>query len=164
MAEVDVRLMRLEDVESVHGIECACFAVPWSYKAFVREITQNMCARYMVLTEDGVPCAYAGMWLVLDEAHVTNIAVRPDRRRLGYGERVTRALIQLAADSGCTLMTLEARESNAPALALYKKLGFREAGIRKKYYPDNNENAVLMDLTELPEGDPDRDPFLVRED
>ena len=164
MAEISVRLMKADDVDAVHVIETACFAIPWSRSAFLHEVTENMCARYMVLTEDDVPVAYAGMWLVLDEAHVTNIAVRPDRRRLGYGEQVTRGLIQLAADSGCTLMTLEARASNEPALSLYRKLGFVPTGVRKGYYPDNNEDAILMDLNELPEGDPERDPFLVRED
>ena len=163
MAEIDVRLMRLEDVGSVHDIECACFAIPWSYRAFEREITQNMCARYMVLTEDGTPCAYAGMWLVLDEAHVTNIAVRPDRRRLGYGERVTRALIQLAADCGMAWMSLECRRSNAAAQGLYHKLGFVDVGYRKRYYEDNQEDALVMALLSLPEGDPDGDPFLTRE-
>ena len=106
--------------------------------------------------------AYAGMWFVLDEAHVTNIAVLPDRRGLGYGKAITTALIQLAADSGMTWMTLECRRSNAVAQSLYRKLGFIEVGFRKRYYADNNEDALIMALESLPEAHPENDPYLHR--
>ena len=68
-----------------------CFAIPWSRESFLREVTENQCARYLVLREDGACVAYAGIWFVLDEAHVTNIAVLPDRRGLGYGKAITTA-------------------------------------------------------------------------
>lgn len=161
--EVHVALMRTEDVEAVHEIEKACFAIPWSRESFLQEVTENACARYLVLFEGDVPVAYAGMWLVLNEAHVTNIAVRPDRRGLGYGEKITRALIQLAADSGMTWMTLECRKSNLVAQNLYRKLGFADVGFRKNYYADNREDALIMELNALPEGNPENDPMLVRE-
>ncbi len=160
---IEIALMREADVEAVHAIEVQCFAIPWSRESFLREVTQNQCARYIVLREDGACVAYAGMWFVLDEAHVTNIAVRPDRRGLGYGKAITQALIQLAADSGMTWMTLECRRSNAVAQALYRKLGFTEVGFRKRYYADNNEDALIMALEQLPEGDPERDPKLHRQ-
>lgn len=159
----EIRLMRADDVEKVHAIEEQCFAVPWSRESFLREVTQNLCARYLVLCEDGEAVAYAGMWFVLDEAHVTNIAVRPDRRARGYGKAITQALIQLAADSGMTWMTLECRRSNEVAQSLYRKLGFVEVGFRKRYYADNNEDALIMALERLPEGNPENDPLLRRQ-
>jgi ribosomal-protein-alanine N-acetyltransferase len=116
----------------------------------------------MVLREDGVAMAYAGVWFVLDEGHITNIAVHPDRRGIGYGEKVTRAMIQLAADSGMNWMTLEVRRSNIPAINLYHKLGFIDVGYRKRYY-EHTEDALIMALERLPEGNPENDPMLVRE-
>ena len=159
MPDVTIGLMTLEDVDAVHAIEAATFPVPWSRDSFEKEVTENKCARYLVLKEDGVCVAYAGMWLVLDEGHVTNIAVRKDKRGLGYGEAVTRALIQLAADSGLSFLTLECRRSNLVAQALYHKLGFKDVGFRKRYY-ENSEDALIMYLQPLPEGHPENDPYL----
>ena len=116
------------------------------------------------MREDGECVAYAGMWFVLDEAHVTNIAVRPDRLGLGYGKAITKALVQLAADSGMTWMTLECRRSNLIAQSIYRKLGFVDVGYRKRYYADNNEDALLMALEKLPEAHPENDPCLHREE
>ena len=159
----EITLMTLEDVDGVHAIEEASFPSPWSRNSFVQEITENKCARYLVLREDGEAAAYAGMWLIMDEGHITNIAVRPDRRGRGYGEAITRALIQLAADSGLRFLTLECRRSNLIAQSLYHKLGFRDVGFRKRYY-ENNEDALIMFLEPLPQGRPENDPFLARED
>ena len=161
MPEISIGLMTLEDVDAVHAIEAATFPVPWSRESFEKEVTENKCARYLVLKEDGVCVAYAGMWLVLDEGHVTNIAVRRDKRGLGYGEAVTRALIQLAADSGLSFLTLECRRSNTVAQALYHKLGFKDVGYRKRYY-ENSEDALIMYLQPLPEGHPENDPYLIQ--
>ena len=162
MPEITIGLMNENDVEAVAAIEAATFRTPWSKDAFYKEVTDNACARYVVLREDGEAIAYAGVWFVLDEGHITNIAVREDRRGMGYGEQVTRAMIQLAADSGMNWMTLEVRRSNAAAQALYHKLGFIDVGYRKRYY-ENTEDALIMALERLPEGNPENDPFLVRE-
>ena len=162
MSEITVGLMTEADVEAVHAIEVACFRTPWSKESFYREVTENACARYVVVREDGVPIAYAGVWFVLDEGHITNIAVHPERRGLGYGELVTRSMIQLAADSGMNWMTLEVRRSNKVAQSLYHKLGFIDVGYRKRYY-ENQEDALVMALEHLPEAHPDDDPMLVRE-
>ena len=162
MSEITVGLMTEADVEAVHAIEVACFRTPWSKESFYREVTENACARYVVVREDGVPIAYAGVWFVLDEGHITNIAVHPERRGLGYGELGTRSMIQLAADSGMNWMTLEVRRSNKVAQSLYHKLGFIDVGYRKRYY-ENQEDALVMALEHLPEGHPDDDPMLVRE-
>jgi len=162
MSEITLSLMTEADVDAIYAIEVACFKTPWTRESILREVTENECARYMVLREDGEPIAYAGVWFVLDEGHITNIAVRPDRRRLGYGERVTRAMIQLAADSGMNWMTLEVRRSNKAAQELYHKLGFIDVGYRKRYY-ENTEDALVMALEHLPEPNYDNDPFLVEE-
>lgn len=163
MPELSTSLMTLKDVPAVHAIEVNSFAVPWTYDAFVKEVTENRCARYIVLREDSVPVAYAGVWLVIDEGHITNIAVRADRRGRGYGKMITRALIQLAADTGITWMTLEVRRGNRAAIALYKKLGFVEVGYRKRYYSDNQEDALVMCLEHMPEAHPENDPMLKQE-
>lgn len=163
MPEITTSLMTLDDVDAVHAIEEATFAVPWSHDSFVKEVTENKCARYIVLKEDGVCVAYAGVWFVLDEGHITNIAVRADKRGLGYGKAVTSALIQLAADSGMSFLTLECRRSNIVAQSLYHKLGFKDVGYRKRYY-ENNEDALIMYLQPLPEGHPENDPFIQTEE
>jgi len=163
MSELTICLMTIDDNEAIHVIEEACFMVPWSKDSFYREVTENACARYMVLREDGVPIAYAGVWFVLDEGHITNIAVRPDRRGLGYGEMVTRAMIQLAADSGMNRMTLEVRRSTRVAQNMYHKLGFIDVGYRKRYY-ENTEDALVMALEHMPEAHPENDPMLVTEE
>lgn len=163
MSEITVGLMDLRDVDAVCAIEDATFQTPWSRDSILKEVTTNELARYMVVREDGECIAYAGMWLAADEGHITNIAVREDRRGMGYGEMVTRALIQLAADSGMNWMTLEVRRSNKPAQSLYHKLGFIDVGYRKRYY-ENSEDALVMALEQLPEGNPENDPFLVYED
>ena len=149
----EITLMRVEDVEAVHAIEEACFATPWSLASFLYEVTENQCARYLVMREDGECVAYAGMWFV-----------RPDRRGRGYGTAITKALVQLAADSGMTWMTLECRRSNLIAQSIYRKLGFVDVGYRKRYYADNNEDALLMALEKLPEAHPENDPCLHREE
>lgn len=160
---IEIGLMELRDVDAVLGIEEESFAVPWSRDSFVREIAENRCARYLVAREGGAAVAYAGMWLVLDEGHVTNIAVRGDARGRGIGEAVARALMQLAADTGVRYMTLECRRSNLAAQSLYRKLGFQEVGFRKRYYADNNEDALIMACEDLPEPHPEDDPYLVSE-
>lgn len=163
MSEITTRLMRPEDVDIVHEIEQDAFAVPWSHESLLKEVTENRCARYIVLCEDDAPIGYAGVWFILDEGHITNIAVRRDKRGLGYGRRIVGALIQLAADSGMSFLTLECRRSNLVAQNLYHSVGFIDVGFRKRYYADNNEDALVMTLTQLPEGNPDDDPFLTRE-
>ena len=145
MCEFETGIMTAADVDAVCAIEEATFARPWSRASIENELT-NSCARYVVLRRSGETVGYAGMWLVIDEAHVM------------------RALIQLAADSGMIWMTLEVRRSNAAAQGLYRKLGFVDVGWRKRYYEDNGEDALLMGLEHLPEGHPENDPFAVFEE
>ncbi|MDR3085272.1 MAG: ribosomal protein S18-alanine N-acetyltransferase [Christensenellaceae bacterium] len=144
MPEVLIRPMEERDLPRVGEMERLCFATPWSEDAMEYEITQNNLARYLVLEEDGQVCAYAGTWLVFEEGHITNVAVHPAFRRRGYGSAVLRALMRLAAGEGIEFMDLEVRVSNEAAIALYKGLGFKKAGLRKGYYEDNGEDAIVM--------------------
>ena len=119
MAEPFVRASREEDVAQIHEIETLCFAMPWSEESILHDIRENVVARWLVLDDGaGRVLAYAGMWLVLDEAHVCNVAVHPDFRRQGYGRRIFLALCALAKENSMALMTLEVRRSNLAAQAL----------------------------------------------
>lgn len=152
---VTCRRMTLQDVPAVHAIELKTFRTPWSYQSFVDEMTTNKCARYIVAEADGQVVGYAGAWLILEEGHITNIAVDEAFRGLGIGLEVTRALLQYAANMGVQYMTLEVRRSNLVAQSLYKKLGFLELGVRKRYYEDNGEDAFLYVCQDMPPVDPD---------
>ena len=162
MADFEISLMTPADVDGMYAIELDTFSVPWSREAIAAEL-ENPCARYLVAQKDGEVVGYAGMWLVIDEAHVTNVAVRRDMRGMGLGAQLMEKLIQLAADSGMIWMTLEVRRSNKVAQSLYHKFGFIDVGYRKRYYEDNQEDALLMGLDHLPEGHPENDPFAAEE-
>lgn len=144
MAEPVIRPMEMRDIDVIAQMEQQIFTLPWSRDSFRRELEENIVARYLVLEDDEKILAYGGIWLVIDEAHVTNIAVHPDARGKGYGERITRALMKLAADTCMGMITLEVRRSNAVAQALYHKVGFLDVGYRKRYYEDNQEDALIM--------------------
>lgn len=163
MSEFISGLMTADDIDAVHEIEKLCFSTPWSRESILREVTENQCARYVVLRENGRTVAYAGVWFILDEGHITNIAVHPDYRGRGLGSRIVKEMIQLAADSGMVWMTLEVRRSNKIAQNLYHKFGFIDVGYRKRYY-ENNEDALIMALEHMPEAHPENDPMLVIED
>ena len=145
MAEPFIRAIREEDVRQIHEIETLCFAMPWSEESILHDVKENPVARWLVLDDgSGRVMAYAGMWFVLDEAHVCNVAVHPDFRRMGYGRRILEALVDMAKANSMTLMTLEVRRSNLAAQALYHQCGFLDVGYRKRYYEDNKEDALIM--------------------
>lgn len=139
-----VRLMTTEDTEQICEIERECFTLPWSAAAFHNELVHNHFAHYMVVELDQHIIGYGGMWNIMDEAHVTNIAVRPSARGQGWGERIMLELMKAAVYLGSRKMTLEVRVSNFTAQSLYEKLGFRGTGVRKGYYSDNHEDALIM--------------------
>jgi len=141
--------MTLKEIEDVWEIEKLCFSIPWSLKAFMMEVEENKCAYYVVAKREEKVIGYGGMWIILDEAHVTNIAVHPNFRRQGVGEAIIRNLMEKAVQLGIDKMTLEVRVSNHVAQNLYRKVGFKEAGIRKGYYTDTNEDALIMWNTHL---------------
>ena len=155
MAEPVLRRMTISDVAAVHGLEEAIFSMPWSEKDFVYEMTENKVARYLVIEQAGEIVAFAGAHIILDQAHVTNIAVRQDCRGRGLGRMITRALMQYASNLGAEYLTLEVRQSNAAAQNLYKSLGFVKVSVRKRYYEDTGEDAWLMVCDQLPPADPD---------
>ncbi|MCQ4086703.1 ribosomal protein S18-alanine N-acetyltransferase [Saccharibacillus sp. JS10] len=136
--------MRLEDIPDVMVIEHESFSLPWTEQAFRSEMTLNHFARYIMMEVDGKPAGYAGMWTVVDEAHITNVAVRTAYRGKKLGQRLLDELLDLAAGLELERATLEVRVSNDVARNLYTKMGFHEIGIRKSYYSDNNEDAVIM--------------------
>ncbi|MFC7749630.1 ribosomal protein S18-alanine N-acetyltransferase [Paenibacillus thermoaerophilus] len=140
------RPMRLEDIPTICEIEIESFATPWSEAAFYNELVNNHFAHYIVLQEDGTGSivGYGGMWIVMDEAHVTNVAIRSPWRGRKLGEKLMRKLQTTAVSRGAERMTLEVRVSNTVAQNLYRKLGFVPSGIRPQYYSDNNEDALMM--------------------
>nr|WP_249730649.1 ribosomal protein S18-alanine N-acetyltransferase [Paenibacillus sp. J2TS4] len=138
------RLMKVEDIEQICLIEEESFTTPWTAGAFYNELVNNHFARYMVMEYNGEVAGYAGMWLIMDEAHVTNIAVREKFRGFKLGQRLVVELKKTAGYLGASRMTLEVRESNEIARNLYRKLGFEASGVRKGYYSDNNEDAIIM--------------------
>lgn len=139
-----VRPMAMADVDGVMAVEKDSFSTPWSRSAFEEELAQNRLARYIVAEEDGQVVGYAGMWLVINEAHVTNVAVSGSRRGGGIGRLLMENLIDLARENGMGAMTLEVRVSNMVARHLYETLGFAEAGIRKNYYSETKEDALIL--------------------
>lgn len=155
MDELIIRRMEQRDVSHVSALEQAVFpSMPWQEYMFRSEL-QNMVARYLVAEENGRVIGYAGAHIILDEGHVTNIAVAPDARGKGVGRGLARALLQYASNLGVSYMTLEVRQSNLIAQSLYRSLGFHPVTLRKGYYEDNREDALLMVCDKLPPADPD---------
>ena len=141
---ITYRLMTLEDAKEVHHIEESVFATPWTLEAFELEMTKNTQATYVVAEKDDQLIGFCGMWIVLDESQITNVAVMPEGRGQGIGEQLMREALRIAEERGCIVMSLEVRVSNDVAQNLYRKLGFQAGGIRKKYYTDNQEDALVM--------------------
>lgn len=141
---VTFRKMTIHDVNEVYEIEKQSFTLAWTKEAFEQEMLKNEFAYYVLAeTQEGV-VGYCGMWLVMDEAHITNIAISAKERGKKFGEALMKEAIETAKAQGAKLMTLEARVSNIAALNLYRKLGFQNGGIRKGYYTDNQEDAIVM--------------------
>jgi [ribosomal protein S18]-alanine N-acetyltransferase len=146
--EIRIEPMQTKDVEEVHAIESRSFRIPWSAGTFYSELLENQFAYYLVAKKGQTLVGYGGMWIILDEAHITNVAVLPEYRGRGLGRRLLRALMDSASSEGARKMTLEVRPSNERALTLYKKHGFVIRGVRKAYY--QGEDAYIMwkdDLT-----------------
>ncbi|HUQ43461.1 MAG TPA: ribosomal protein S18-alanine N-acetyltransferase [Candidatus Limnocylindria bacterium] len=136
--------MTLADIDAVHAIERRSFAVPWPDEAYRNELQTNRLASYVVARAGDEVMGFAGIWVMVDEAHVTTFAVDPRWRRRGVGERLLLALLDLSVTRQAREATLEVRLSNMPARRLYEKYGFRPVGIRPRYYSDNGEDALIM--------------------
>ncbi len=153
-SECIIRRMTLADVDGVAAVEAATFPTPWSRDAFASEM-KNVAARYLVAEQEGKIIGYAGAWIILDESHITNIAVLQAERGKGIGRALTSGLMQYLSNLGAAYATLEVRKSNEVAQNLYKSLGFIKLGVRKRYYEDNDEDALIMVCDHMPEADPD---------
>lgn len=138
------RIMTVADIPMVQLVERKCFPVPWSRNLFVSELTRNDNAIYMVALLGERVVGYVGIWIILDEGHITNIAVHPAFQRQGIGHGLMDVITIAAVQRGVVAMTLEVRVTNTGAQALYTKLGFVPEGIRKEYYQDDKEDALIM--------------------
>ena len=132
------------DIKEVLGIEQQSFSTTWPSNAFFQELHDNKLAYYYVGRVEERIVGYGGIWVILEDSHVTTIAVAPEYRGRRFGEQLLLHLLDQAIDRGASWMTLEVRESNAAAQALYRKYGFTTVSTRKGYYSDNNENALVM--------------------
>jgi ribosomal-protein-alanine N-acetyltransferase len=141
---VVIEPMRLDDLPAVHAIEQASFTAPWPPHAYRSELESNRLAQYLVARVGDTVAAYGGMWLMVDEAHITTFAVHPAWRRQRIGERLMLAFLDVAVDQGAHEATLEVRLSNLAARKLYEKYGFRPVGLRPRYYSDDHEDALIM--------------------
>jgi ribosomal-protein-alanine N-acetyltransferase len=140
---VEIREMRNEDVPRVMEIERECFATPWHESAYYTEIA-NRSAYYIVSCVDSEVVGYAGMWVIMDEAHITTLGVARSHRGMRIGEQLLAGLVDEAMRRRARRATLEVRQSNEVAQGLYRKYGFVPAAVRRGYYTDNHENAVVM--------------------
>lgn len=141
---LEIASMRLHDIAEVLDVEAACFPTPWPRNAFHNELTENKLAHYFVGRFDDKVVGYGGLWVILEDAHITTVAVDPRHQRKRFGEQILIRLIEEAIARGARWITLEVRESNTPAQNLYKKYGFTVVSTRRGYYSDNDENALVM--------------------
>ena len=148
-APIVVDPMRLEDVQAVHEIERLSFRTPWPAYAFEQELRGNRLARYVVARAGDRVVGFAGVWLMVDDAHVTTFGVHPDWRRQGIGRQLLLNLAELSSAIGARRMTLEVRVSNVAAQALYGAFGFEVVGRRPRYYTDDDEDALVMTTPDL---------------
>ena len=139
-----VRQAEERDIKPMAEMDVLCFTAPWSEDSFAKEIRENHLAFYIVAETQGRMVGYAGLWRIIDEGLITNVAVHPDFRRRGVGEALVSVLLTHTMENGITDHTLEVRVSNEAAISLYTKFGFEPAGLRKNYYEDNGEDAIIM--------------------
>jgi ribosomal-protein-alanine N-acetyltransferase len=159
-AEATIAAMVAADLDEVLEIERHAFHSPWSRQLLVEELERDWARLEVVRSSDGHGAgrivAYINYWLVRDEVHLLNLAVHPDARRRGHGDRLMAHLVEFARAQACRYVTLEVRRSNLAAITLYRNHGFESVGVRPRYYSDDQEDAVVM-LLELADGDGDGD-------
>lgn len=138
-----IDIMTEKDIDGVFEVEKNCFEHHWSKDALRKELTNNI-AKYLVAKVDDKVVGYVGVWMILDEGHITNVAVHSDYRGQKIGDKLVESLVNMCRENNISSMTLEVRVSNIVAQNLYKKYGFKIGGIRKEYYSDNKEDAIIM--------------------
>jgi ribosomal-protein-alanine N-acetyltransferase len=143
-----IRRMKLDDLNTVLDIDRLSFPLPWSERTYRYELLENRSSHMYVVevVEDQIPkiVGYVGFWFIVDEAHISTLAVHPDYRGQGIGELLLRTALNGANDLDARIVTLEVRTSNDAAIRLYEKFDFKVVGSRPRYYRDNNEDALLM--------------------
>lgn len=144
MDNISIRRLSLDDLDQLTALEGACFSAPWSREAYRQELEDNDLACYWGLFADHRLVGFAGYWLILDEAHITNVAVAPDCRRRGLGRLLVQTLCTSCLAAQGRYLTLEARAGNLAALRLYEEAGFTREGRRRDYYDQPVEDAIIM--------------------
>ena len=145
MFSVKIKPMQKTDLDDVISIEAKAYGEHhWSKDSFMSELSNDLAKYFSVFNTDGQLIGYCGCWQILEEAHITNIAVSPDYRRKHIGEALLTTIIDECYRNMAKYITLEVRVSNTPAITLYEKYGFKSLGARKGYYQDNNEDALIM--------------------
>jgi ribosomal-protein-alanine N-acetyltransferase len=151
IGQVIIRRMERKDVSAVYAIDVLSFTLPWSERSYVYDLEKNTAARMWVaeVTDISGSTRVIGMlvmWLIVDEAHIGTLAVHPDFRRMGIGRQLVQIALDEARQAGAAYVYLEVRRSNLAAQSLYREFGFKQVGVRPRYYQDNNEDALLMTL------------------
>jgi ribosomal-protein-alanine N-acetyltransferase len=142
--EFEIEPMRLGDLDAVMEIEKASFRSPWSGQVFLEEMSRDWAHVDVVRDRDRRAVAFGNYWLVADEVHLLNIASHPEHRRQGHASRLLAHVIEFGRARACRVVTLEVRRSNAAAIRLYRRFGFRAVGVRPNYYAEDQEDAVVM--------------------
>lgn len=142
----DVRIIEtnVKHIDDIMIVEKLCFEIPWSRAEFIHEISENELAVYLSAEFNERVIGYIGMWNIHKEGHITNIAVHPQFRMNGIGELLVKNLMDISKKTGIESMTLEVKKSNMAAQRLYIRHGFTACGLRKSYYADNGEDAIIM--------------------
>ena len=148
---VMIRKMTMDDIEQVIAIDRVSFSLPWPERSFRFELTDNPASRCWVAEVDGKIAGMIVVWLIVDEVHVATIATHPDFRRQGIAKNLLSHALQHLSMEGAQSSFLEVRASNLVAQEMYRKFGYEESGVRRRYYRDNDEDAILMTLSGMPE-------------
>lgn len=162
MNSFKIRPLTVNDAEKAYALLSACFPMPGEFKDTVNNLS-NPITRAIGMFDGENLIGYGAFWLLMEEAHVTHVAIDASLRGQGLGKKIMQYLIQHASDCGARFMELECRRGNDVALSMYHKLGFLRVGFKKNYYPDTNEDAVVLALITLPAPNYENDPFLARE-
>jgi len=146
---MEIRRMTLEDLPVVTELDSLSFTLPWPERSFRYELTNNPASRCWVAELDGRVVGMIVAWMLVDEAHIATLATHPEHRRQGIARNLLTYALRYMSKEGAVTSFLEVRESNIPAQEMYRRFGYDEVGRRKRYYKDNNEDAILMTLNGL---------------
>lgn len=144
-----IRKMTLDDLPTVVELDKISFSLPWPERSFRYEVTDNPASRCWVAEVEGRIVGILVAWLLVDEVHIATIAIHPEFRRQGIGRRLLAHTLRRAMDDGARSSFLEVRQSNLAAQEMYRQFGYEPTGLRKRYYKDNGEDAILMSLSSL---------------